>query len=168
MKVKCIRTRNLDYLTTGKEYPVISYTSETYEIINNKGLEARYSRSLFEPVQEPATMEVKLTLPEIEGFTYTGERRKPEIGEYFLDELNDPEVAKNDFETSEFIILKKIEPEYSVMTPGGLINNSTEPLSINAKFVEIKALKDIISIIDARCLNIADLPLYEKLSRLLD
>ena len=54
MKVKCIKTRGLEYsLTVGKTYEVIYIFSDgDYKIINDKGREDWFPKEWFKPLSE--------------------------------------------------------------------------------------------------------------------
>ena len=60
----------------------------------------------------------------------------------------------------------KPDPKYHRVK---VLNNHTLPVFCSdGNFASIGALKDALNIIDARCLNIDDIPTYEKLSRLVE
>ena len=93
-------------------------------------------------------MKIKLDLPEIEGFEYTGEYRAPNSDDWFLDGTGKPyQCQTSNYEgRPSFPILKKKAPKYKTVTNGDFLDLSGH-IDLSAKFVEIKALKDAIHIV---------------------
>ena len=78
-------------------------------------------------------MKVKLDLPDIEGFEYTGEYRMSKTGEYIS---VGGHVITSQGHAYEYPILKKKAPIYNIL-------GQEEGMGI---FVEIRALKDIMEL----------------------
>ena len=141
MKVKCIDEDGNGFIREGKVYEVVSRGNNSYTIINEQPSEFMYKKHLFEVVQEPSTMEVKLTLPEIEGYEYTGEYRQANNNEPHKFGAG---VRSNINGTmSEYIILKKKAPKYRTVE-----SKPETPAQEVVKYVEIKALEDLMVIVD--------------------
>ena len=61
MQIKCINPKEYN-LTEGKDYTVVSETSDRYVIVNDKSLGGNYAKNLFENIPEvPAIPELKVT-----------------------------------------------------------------------------------------------------------
>jgi hypothetical protein len=58
MKVKCINVRNFRNLTLNQEYEVVGQSVDFYQVVNNSGNTARYSKEYFEVVEEEVVEEV--------------------------------------------------------------------------------------------------------------
>jgi len=101
-------------------------------------------------------MKVSIDLPEIEGFEYTGEYRKPVIGEWFLNVEKVPTKSLT-VRGSPYPILKKKESYYHSF----LINEHT--------YIDIKSLGDALNIIEATQPEMSDeqYQLFKTLKELL-
>ena len=107
-------------------------------------------------------MKIELDLPEIEGYEYTGEYRRPKEDEYYKGTV-DARQADSD-SGSEYPILKKKAPKYLTVPSDGSIYGK--------QLVEIKALEDalkIISTMDAEPnLNSNEIPETKALKALIN
>jgi hypothetical protein len=94
-------------------------------------------------------MKIELDLPEIEGYEYTGEHRIAEAGDYYLEASNEavfqrPNCGKT---IGHYPILKKKAVKYAIL----------KGAAFEKEYVEIKALRDAIAIIDSHYNWSADL-----------
>ena len=85
-------------------------------------------------------MKIELDLPEIEGYEYTGEYRKPKEDEYYK-AVRDARQAESD-SSSEYPILKKKAPKYQRVQ---VLNGGCMPIFCSdGNFVSVGALKDAV------------------------
>ena len=96
-------------------------------------------------------MKIELDLPEIEGYEYTGEYRKPKEDEYYK-AVRDARQAESD-SSSEYPILKKKAPKYRTYSFGSCMECSTGE---SYEFVEIKALEDAIELSNTNIEDMTD------------
>ena len=88
-------------------------------------------------------MIVKIELPEIQGYEYTGEYRKPAEGEYCFQRPDLPLIflKRGEYSNVYSFILKKIMPDYRecVLVP--------ERSKDKIRMIEFKAVEDAIELI---------------------
>jgi hypothetical protein len=86
-------------------------------------------------------MKVTLDLPEVEGYEYTGEYRKPVTGEYWLGEVGGVVLEGCEAVTGNYFILKKKKPEYLVGLSPSEIWEKRSPM------IDIKAVEDLMGLL---------------------
>lgn len=93
-------------------------------------------------------MKIELDLPEIEGFEYTGEYRRASANEYY--ESNGTALRLGTPTKNTYLILKKKEPEYSVIDSVDLskISMYDHTVKLDMQYVSINALEDLYNIAD--------------------
>jgi hypothetical protein len=116
----------------------------------------------FGAIKDDGMMKITLDLPEIEGYEYTGEHRQAEAGDYYLEVTNEAAFRHlNCGKTrGHYPILKKKAPKYEtrfIDKQNCLWIGDDQGIREGKTYVEIKALREAIAIIDSHYNWSADL-----------